>query len=63
MVRARSTFGRGIALDHSRTVYDSLYLALAESLTCQVVTADDRLFNSMQGTALASHLIHVRDFV
>jgi len=49
-----------IAVDHSRTVYDSLYLALAESLGCQAVTADDRLSNALEGTILASHIIHVQ---
>lgn len=50
-----------IALDYSRTVYDGLYLALAQSLDCQAVTADDRLFNALQNTSLASRILHVRD--
>lgn len=48
-----------IALDQSRTVYDSLYLALAVGLDCPFVTADDRLFNALQDSALASHVQHV----
>ena len=31
-----------IALTHRRAVYDCIYLALAESLGCKVVTADDQ---------------------
>ncbi|HUY87854.1 MAG TPA: type II toxin-antitoxin system VapC family toxin [Pirellulales bacterium] len=36
-----------------RTVYDSLYLALAENLAGQLVTADDRFVNALSGTPWA----------
>lgn len=39
-----------IAVAFGRTVYDSLYLALANTLKCEVITADERLVN-----ALAAH--------
>src|SRR5438128_2649806 len=38
-----------------RTVYDCLYLALAVQLGGQMVTADQRLFNSLAGTPWARH--------
>lgn len=40
-----------IAIKHDRTVYDSIYLALAIQLGCPFVTADDRLAN-----AVAAHI-------
>jgi predicted nucleic acid-binding protein len=40
-----------LALIHGRTVYDSLYVALAVQSETQLVTADERLAN-----ALAAHL-------
>ncbi|MGC2527178.1 MAG: type II toxin-antitoxin system VapC family toxin [Candidatus Acidiferrum sp.] len=36
-----------IALRHSRTVYDSLYVALAVTLNSQLVTADEKLVNTL----------------
>ena len=38
----------GIALAHKRTVYDSLYIALAQRLGCKFVTTDARLVNAVQ---------------
>jgi predicted nucleic acid-binding protein len=36
-----------LAVAHQRTVYDSLYLALAIRESCQFVTADERLANAL----------------
>ncbi len=44
-----------------RTVYDCLYLALAVDLGGQVVTADERLANSLVGTPWAAAIIRVQD--
>ncbi|MHB0936135.1 MAG: type II toxin-antitoxin system VapC family toxin [Armatimonadota bacterium] len=38
-----------IALASRITVYDASYVALAESLGCQLVTGDSRLLNMLQG--------------
>jgi predicted nucleic acid-binding protein len=38
-----------IALATGRSAYDSMYLALADSLGTKVVTADRRLYNGLQG--------------
>jgi predicted nucleic acid-binding protein len=37
-----------LALEHGRTVYDALYVALALHERCQVITADERLYNSLR---------------
>jgi predicted nucleic acid-binding protein len=42
-----------IALETQRTVYDALYLALAEAEGCRFVTADERLVNALSQTPIA----------
>ncbi len=44
-----------------RTVYDSLYIALAQRLGCRVVTADERLFNAVQRDRISAHILWVED--
>ena len=36
-----------LALQHQRTVYDALYLALAQERNCDLITADERIFNAL----------------
>jgi predicted nucleic acid-binding protein len=36
-----------LALQHQRTMYDSLYLALAQERDCPLMTADERFFNAV----------------
>jgi predicted nucleic acid-binding protein len=43
-----------------RTVYDSLYLALAGQLAGQVATADDRFVNALSGTPWQHLIIALR---
>jgi predicted nucleic acid-binding protein len=50
-----------IALETSRTVYDCLYLALAEANGCRLVTADRRFYNALQGTTFADMLLWVEE--
>jgi len=38
-----------LAIQYGRTVYDSLYLALAQQRDCELITADERLFNAVRG--------------
>jgi predicted nucleic acid-binding protein len=45
-----------LAAQTQRTVYDSLYLALAVQLGARMVTADQRLYNSLAGTSLSTHV-------
>lgn len=44
-----------------RTVYDCLYLALAVQLSGRMLTADQRLYNSLAGTPWASYVCWVED--
>lgn len=50
-----------LAVSFGRTVYDSLYIALALSRQCQLVTADRRLYNSLTRGPLAPTLLWVED--
>lgn len=50
-----------IAVQTQQAVYDCVYLALAATNSCQMVTADERLFNAVQNHSLASHLLWVED--
>jgi len=45
-----------LAATSQRTVYDCLYLAAAMSVNGFMLTADQRLFNSLQGTKWASRI-------
>lgn len=44
-----------------RTVYDCLYLALAVQLGGQMVTADEKLVNSLAGSVWAGAILRVQD--
>jgi predicted nucleic acid-binding protein len=50
-----------IAIVHQCTVYDSLYVALAQTEGCLLVTADRTLYNTLCPTHLASLLLWVED--
>jgi predicted nucleic acid-binding protein len=45
----------------NRTVYDCLYLALAVKLGGEMVTADEKLVNSLAGTAWGGNIIRLQD--
>jgi predicted nucleic acid-binding protein len=45
----------------NRTVYDCLYLALAARLGGLMVTADDKLANSLAGTPWAASIAKIQD--
>lgn len=51
-----------IAHQIQRTCYDSLYLALAIQRGGRMVTADQRLYNSVSATPFAKHICWVADF-
>jgi predicted nucleic acid-binding protein len=52
---AASTFllALDIALAFGVTAYDAQYVALAEALDCQLITADQKLASTLEGTGLA----------
>ena len=50
-----------IAVDAGRTVYDSCYIALAMLNACHVITADQRLANSLQGSRYSQYVIKLAD--
>ena len=50
-----------IALATGRTVYDSIYLALATGLGCKLVTADRKLFNALRGGPFDGDVLWVAD--
>lgn len=44
-----------------QTVYDWSYLALAVSLSCEFVTADERFYKALENTTLKKHLTWIGD--
>jgi predicted nucleic acid-binding protein len=50
-----------IATRTGRTVYDSLYVALAVRLDCRLVTADERLRNALKEGPLGDYILWVED--
>lgn len=50
-----------IAISTGRTVYDSLYVALAVQLDCRLVTADEKLYNALKDGPLGSRILWVED--
>lgn len=50
-----------IAIQTDRAVYDSLYLALAVTQQCQMVTADEKFYNALKTNSYASNLLWVEN--
>jgi predicted nucleic acid-binding protein len=50
-----------IALATGRTVYDSIYVALAVALNCKLVTADQKLYDALRAGPFADDVIWVAD--
>lgn len=50
-----------IAVRIEQAVYDCVYLALAVTNDCQMVTADQRFYNALRGDTLAPHICWVED--
>lgn len=51
-----------IANDTGASVYDALYVALAEGLGVELVTADERLARAVAGTRFARRVVSLKDF-
>ncbi|MCW5315643.1 PIN domain-containing protein [Nostoc sp. KVJ3] len=50
-----------IAIQTDRAVYDSLYLALAITQQCQMVTADGKFYNALKASSYANNLLWVEN--
>lgn len=50
-----------IACRSKRSVYDGLYVALAEHIGCPLVTADLKLYNALKKSPLKKSIIWVED--
>ena len=50
-----------IALHYQQTVYDALYVAMATSRDCQLVTADRALHSGLKNTPLQDHILWIED--
>ena len=46
-----------IVVAFERTIYDALYLSPAIAETSQLITADERLSNALQGTGLEQYVL------
>ncbi len=51
-----------LAFAHDRTVYDSMYLALANRLNARIVTADLRFANALGATDASSMVLRLRNY-
>jgi predicted nucleic acid-binding protein len=52
-----------IAVENGRSIYDCIYLALAELLEGRMVTADRRFFLALQGSPLEDYILWIEDLV
>lgn len=51
-----------IAMATGRTLYDSLYVALAEEIDAKVVTADRKLVNALAATPWSAYVLDLEHF-
>lgn len=51
-----------IAADLDRSVYDSLYLALAFAMNAPFITADRKLCNAIAGTPVGEQVVWIEDW-
>ena len=50
-----------LSIEMGCSVYDGLYLALADTRKCRMVTADRKLLNSLKNTSLAGLLVWIEE--
>ena len=61
-MQALASAALAIARKIEHSAYDCFYLALAESRSARLVTADTRLINRVAPTKYKSHVIHLADW-
>ena len=61
-MQALASAALAIARKIEHSAYDCFYLALAESRSARLVTADARLVNRVAHTKYKSHVIHLADW-
>lgn len=52
-----------LAIEFSQSVYDCVFLALALSVGCQLVTADERFLRGLRSSAFQDRVVWVADLV
>ncbi|CAN5243540.1 type II toxin-antitoxin system VapC family toxin [soil metagenome] len=50
-----------IAHTTQRTVYDSIYLALANTFECELVTADKKFFNALKDGSFSNNILWIEN--
>lgn len=50
-----------LALETRSSIYDCLYLSLAEALECPLVTADNKFFQALKGSPMGDQMQWVED--
>ncbi len=50
-----------IAERYERSFYDSLYLSVAQTQECRLVTADKKFYNALKSTPLGKYLLWIED--
>jgi predicted nucleic acid-binding protein len=50
-----------LAITLDRSVYDSLYLALAVAQDCQLITADRKFYSAVSSSSLGSYVRWIED--
>jgi predicted nucleic acid-binding protein len=51
-----------IAEHYKRSFFDSLYLSVAQTQECHLVTADKKFYNSLKSTPLGKYLLWIENF-
>lgn len=50
-----------IAKEHNQTFYDCIYVALALSAECALITADNKLYKAFHKSNLKKHILWIED--
>lgn len=62
-VEALIVSAKDIAFTVRSSLYDAVYLALAEARDCRLITADDKLIRAVAGSAFAKRVISIHSAI